>query len=283
MYTRYMNRLSIEQQTQVIAALVEGLSVRSTVRLTGVAKKTVLKLLVDVGRACLEYQDLHLRNLPCKSIEADEIWSYVHAKEGHLPEKLKGKFGFGDVWTFTAICQDTKLVPCWTVGLRNSYTAHTFIQEIARRMKDRIQLTTDGHAMYVDAVEHTFGANVDYSQLIKLYDSTQAVDVKYSPSRCVGTKKEWRQGKPDYNRVSTSYVERQNLTMRMSMRRFTRLTNGFSKKVDNLRYAVALHFMYYNFCRIHQSIRSTPAIKAGVTHRIWDIRDIAMLLNQDSK
>ena len=273
-----MNRLSVDKQKQIIAALIEENSIRATCRMTDTAKGTVLKLLADVGKVCAEYQDKVFRNLTCKRIQCDEIWSFCYAKEKNVPEDKKDKFGYGDIYTWTAICADTKLVLCWFIGRRDYLSVRLFIQNLAKRLVGRVQLTTDGHRAYLQAVEDAFGKDIDYSQLIKLYGSDRDSEVKYSPAQCNGAIKEKIQGNPDPKHVSTSYVERQNLTMRMSMRRFTRLTNAFSKKVDNLSHAVALHFMYYNFCRIHQSLRVTPAMEAGVTDRLWDIENIIALL-----
>jgi len=273
-----MNRLTKDKQKQIIASLIEGNSIRATCRMTDTAKGTVLKLLADVGKACTEYQDKALRNLSCKRIQCDEIWSFCYAKEKNVPEDKQGQFGYGDIYTWTAICADSKLVPCWFIGRRDYLSARLFIQNLAKRLAGRVQLTTDGHRAYLQAVEDAFGKDIDYSQLIKLYGSDRDSEVKYSPAQCNGAIKEKIQGNPDPKHVSTSYVERQNLTMRMSMRRFTRLTNAFSKKVDNLSHAVALHFMYYNFCRIHQTLRVTPAMEAGVTDRLWEIEDILSLM-----
>jgi len=275
-----MNKLKKDKQIQVISALVEGNSVRATCRMTGVAKNTVIKLLADLGKACAEYQDKVFKNLPCKHIQCDEIWSFCYAKEKNVPEDKKGKFGYGDVWTFTAICADTKLVPSWFIGNRDLESATFFLKDLSGRLANRIQLTTDGHKMYLDAVESAFGSDVDFSQLIKIYGQTSEGQKRYSPPACIGTIRQKINGKPDEKKVSTSYVERQNLTMRMNMRRFTRLTNAFSKKVENLACAVALHFMYYNFCRIHQTLRVTPAMEASVTGRVWDINEILDLIKK---
>jgi IS1 family transposase len=248
--------------------------------MTGVAKGTVLKLLVALGEACQEYQDKTLVNLTCSKIQCDEIWAFVHAKEKNVPETKKGEFGYGDVWTFTAIDAETKLVPSWFIGNRDTECATIFMKDLASRLKNRVQLTTDGHKMYFEAVEDAFGCEIDYSQLVKIYGKSQDKDseIRYSPAQCIGAEKHKVNGNPKEKDVSTSYVERQNLTMRMNMRRYTRLTNGFSKKLHNLECAVALHFMYYNFCRIHQTLRMTPAMKAGVTLKLWDIQDIVNLL-----
>lgn len=273
-----MNRLSGDKQKQIIAALIEGNSIRATCRMTDTAKGTVLKLLADVGKVCKEYQDKVFRDLTCKRIQCDEIWSFCYAKEKNVPEKLQGQFGFGDIWTFTAICAESKLVPSWHIGKRDLPNATIFMKDLASKLKNRIQLTTDGHRMYFDSVEDAFGSDIDYSQLVKIYGPSEETEKRYSPAKCIGTEKIRLKGNPDDKNVSTSYVERQNLTMRMSMRRFTRLTNAFSKKVENLGYAVALHFMYYNFCRIHQTLRVTPAMEAGVADRLWEIEDILNFL-----
>lgn len=268
------------KQIQVIAALVEGNSIRSTVRMTGVAKNTIVKLLVDVGKACAEYQDKAFHNLNLKKIQCDEIWSFCYAKEKNVPEDKKGQFGYGDVWTWTAIDADTKLIPSWLVSDRSACAATEFIKDLAGRLSNRVQLTTDGHKAYLNAVEDAFGSEIDYAMLVKMYGkSPEGSEVRYSPAQCTGALKVPVTGKPDRKQISTSYVERQNLTMRMSMRRFTRLTNGFSKKVENHVHALSLYFMYYNFCRIHQTLRITPAMKAGVTDHIWDIKDIISLLD----
>jgi IS1 family transposase len=276
-----MNRLKPERQKAVIAALVEGNSIRATVRITGVAKNTVVKLLADVGKACEEYQDRVLRNLPCKRVQADEIWAFCYAKEKNVPADKRGQFGYGDVWTFTALCADTKLVPSWYIGRRDAEDATTFMKDLASRLASRVQLTTDGHNMYLQAVEDAFGSEIDFSQLVKIYGTSPEAEKRYSPPQCLGAKKMKVSGNPKRKDVSTSYVERQNLTMRMNMRRFTRLTNAFSKKVENLACAVALHFMYYNFCRIHRALRVTPAMAAGVTDHAWEIEEIVALLPKE--
>lgn len=268
-----MNRLSREKQSQVVAALVEGNSINATVRMTGVAKHTILKLVADLGSACAEYQNAAFQNLKCKRIQCDEIWQFCYAKEKNVPADKKGKFGYGDVWTWVAIDADTKLVPAFMLGNRDARSARMFIEDLAGRLSHRIQLTTDGLRAYLDAVEGAFGAEIDYAQLIKIYGATQE-ETRYSPAECIGQESKVIQGKPDIKHVSTSFVERQNLTMRMSMRRFTRLTNGFSKKIENHAYAVAIHYMHYNFCRIHKSLRVTPAMEAGLTGHAWTIEEM---------
>ncbi|MBX9655251.1 IS1 family transposase [bacterium] len=274
-----MNRLSLEKRCQVVKCLVEGNSIRATVRMTGIAKATVSKLLVDLGTACAAYHDEHVRNLTSARIQCDEIWAFVYAKEKNVPASKKGEFGYGDVWTWTALDADSKFMVSWMVGWRDSGTAREFMLDVASRLSKRVQLTTDGHRAYLDAVEDAFGGEIDYSMLIKLYGEARDGQARYSPAVCTGCKKSKVTGRPDPEHVSTSYVERQNLTMRMSMRRFTRLTNGFSKKVENLEHAIAIHFMHYNFVRIHQTLRITPAMKAGVADHKWDIEELVSLMS----
>jgi IS1 family transposase len=278
-----MNKLSTEKQAQIIHSLVEGNSIRATCRMTGAAKGTVLKLLAEVGAACDEYQNKTLVNLTCKRIQADEIWSFVYAKEKNVPEELQGTLGIGDVYTWTAIEAETKLAVSWLVGKRDGETAKVFMQDVASRLKNRVQLTTDGLKAYLEAVEDAFGSEIDFAQLVKIYGSTSATlsnEARYSPPKFTEAKKIPVTGSPDRKHISTSYVERQNLTMRMSMRRFTRLTNAFSKKIENLEHAVALHFMYYNFCRVHQTLRVTPAMEAKVTDHVWTILEVLELLDK---
>jgi IS1 family transposase len=278
-----MNTLNIERQTAVIAALVEGNSVRSTVRMTGVAKDTVLKLLARIGQVCAEYQDKTLRNLTCKRIQCDEIWQFCYAKEKNVPEELRGKFGYGDVWTWVAIDADTKLIASFTLGTRGAQTAKRFMDDLASRLANRVQLTTDGHRVYLQAVEDAFGSNIDYAMLVKLYGTNSEPETRYSPAQCIGAMASTVTGRPDARHISTSYVERQNLTMRMSMRRFTRLTNGFSKKIENHQHALALYFMYYNFCRVHQTLRVTPAMEAGISDHVWNLSELVGLLRIDAE
>jgi IS1 family transposase len=272
-----MNRLTKDERISVVKCLVEGNSIRATVRMTGIAKNTVTKLLVELGAACEAYQVEHLVNLPCKRIQVDEIWSFVGCK---AKAAKAGAHGVGDVWTWTALDADTKLIASWVVGDRSAETAYRFISDLAGRLANRVQLTSDGHKVYVEAVEKSFGSDIDYAMLVKQYGDSRdaATEVRYSPAVCTGAKKEIIVGQPAVAHISTSYVERQNLTMRMSMRRFTRLTNAFSKKVENHAAAVALHFMHYNFARIHQTLRVTPAMAAGVTDHVWEIGEIVDLL-----
>jgi IS1 family transposase len=278
-----MNKLNLNRQAEIIKVLCEGNSIRSTARITGVAINTVVKLLRDVGAACLEYQDKTMRNLPCKNIQCDEIWSFCYSKQKNVPEDKQGQFGYGDVWTWTAIDAETKLVASWLVGLRDADYAIAFMNDLKSRLAGRVQLTTDGHKVYLVAVENAFGANVDYAMLVKLYRQDTEPDKRYSPANCIAAEKHTVRGNPDVSQVSTSYIERQNLTMRMSMRRFTRLTNAFSKKLENHEYALALYFMHYNFARIHKSLSNpyptTPAMAAGVSDHVWTIKDIVSLID----
>jgi IS1 family transposase len=275
-----MNSLDNKKRVQVISALVEGNLIRATVRMTGVAKNTIVKLLEDIGMACAEYQDGAFQNLNVKRVQCDEIWSFVGAKAKNATEEQKEALNWGDVWTWVAMAADTKLVPCWLVGPRSTEAAQVFISDLASRLATKVQLTTDGHHPYLEAVEDAFGGNIDYAMLVKIYGVSHGRkdETRYSPAECKGTKTKVITGAPNPVHVSTSYIERQNLTMRMSMRRFTRLTNGFSKKIENHAYAIALHYMYYNFVRIHRSLRCTPAMAAGVTSRLWEIEDIVALL-----
>jgi IS1 family transposase len=274
-----MNKLSTDGRTRIVSALVEGNSIRSIARMTGVSRNTIDKLLCDLGRACSDYQDKVFVNLKSKRFQCDEIWSFVYAKEKNCPAEHKAK-GAGDVWTWVALDPDTKLVPCWFIGHRDAGCAYHFMHDLKARLANRVQLTTDGHRAYLTAVEDAFGAEIDYAMLQKIYGTTnESPETRYSPAVCMGARKAVISGHPDHNHVSTSYVERQNLTMRMSMRRFTRLTNGFSKKLENHEHAVAIHYMFYNFCRIHQSLRVTPAMEAGVSDHVWSIDEVIMLLD----
>lgn len=275
-----MNKLSTAKRVQIVSALVEGNSVNATSRIVGVSNNTVLKLLADLGNAGAIYQDKVFRNLKLKRIECDEIWSFVHAKERHLTPELKGVFGYGDVYTWVAIDAKTKLVPCWNVGRRDAESGIAFVKDLSERLAHRVQLSTDGFKVYLTAVEEAFGADIDYGMVVKIYGHTEDDDAKrYSPATCIGCEKESISGNPNMALVSTSYIERQNLTMRMGMRRFTRLTNGFSKKIENHMHAVAIHYMYYNFVRIHKTLRCTPAMEADVTKTLWSIEDIVKLLD----
>ena len=275
-----MNRLNTENRSKILAALVEGTSLRAVARMTGVARNTIMRFLVEAGAACAVYQDNALRNLTCKQIQCDEIWSFVGAKDKNIPVDKQGQFGIGSVWTWTALDADTKLICSWMVGTRDALAAYDFMQDLAGRLANRVQLTTDGHAAYLSAVEYAFGSEIDYAMLVKIYGESADSEKRYSPAECIGTQRKEITGKPDPKHISTSYVERQNLTMRMHMRRFTRLTNAFSKKLENHVAAISLHFMYYNFVRIHQSLRVTPAMAAGVSEKVWEIADIVRLVEE---
>lgn len=278
-----MNRLSTEKRAQIIGMMVEGVSIRSISRLTGASKNTIVKLLADAGQACLDYQDKTFHNLSCKRLQLDEIWSFVGMKEKNVPGHLKGNGAVGDVWTWTAIDADTKLIPSWMVGDRSGDTASAFVCDLAKRLAGRVQLTTDGLKAYVEAVEKGFGKDVDYATLVKLYGHTTEGQKRYSPAHIVGIERVCCTGKPDPKHISTSYVERSNLSIRMGLRRFTRLTNAFSKKIENHVYALSIYFMYYNFCRIHQTIRVTPAMAAGVSDHVWELEELIGLLNDTAR
>jgi IS1 family transposase len=272
-----MNRLSIEKRAAILGMLVEGNSLRATSRLADVSINTVTKLLVDLGAACSAHHDEHVRNLRLRYIQCDEIWAFCYAKDKNVPEDKRGIFGYGDVWTWVAIDAETKLVPSFMIGTRGAQTAKAFMDDLASRLANRVQLTTDGHRVYLQAIEDAFGDDVDYAMLVKLYGNDGESEKRYSPAECIGCREIGITGHPDPKHISTSFVERQNLTMRMNMRRFTRLTNAFSKKVENHVAMVAIHFMHYNFARIHKSLRVTPAMAAGITDHVWSLEEIALL------
>jgi IS1 family transposase len=274
-----MKRLEKTDRARILHLLCEGMSVRAVTRTTGVSKTTVTKLVVDAGKAAAWYQDRVFRNLTCKRIQVDEIWNFVYAKAKNVPTAKAAPEGAGDVWTWTAIDADTKLMPSWFVGGRDSDSGIIFMDDLASRLANRVQLTSDGHKAYLEAVEGAFGGDIDYAQLVKLYGPTsEAAKGRYSPAECIGARKTPIEGKPDPKHISTSFSERSNLTIRMHTRRFTRLTNAFSKKVENHAHAVALHMMYYNFVKLHATLRTTPAMAAGVTSRLWEIGDIVGVL-----
>jgi IS1 family transposase len=272
-----MNKLSTAERVRVVASLVEGNSIRATVRMTGVSKNTISKLLSELGEACSKYQDVNIRGIRSKRVQCDEIWSFVGSKEKNTTPQKKEQ-GCGDCWTWTALDADSKLILSFRLGDRTLNTAYDFMQDLAGRLANRIQLTTDGHRVYLEAVDAAFSEGIDYAMLIKVYRSTPAGDTRYSPAVCIGCETKHISGDADPKHVSTSYVERQNLTMRMSMRRFTRLTNGFSKKLENHAAMVSLYFMYYNFGRVHQTLRVTPAMEAGIANHVWSIEEIVSLL-----
>lgn len=276
-----MNRLDTGRRAQVIKCLAEGMSLRATSRVTGVARMTVEKLLRDVAVACHEYHDAHVRNLSSKRIQADEIWSFCYAKVRTVrkdPSILERNADAGDVWTWTAIDADSKLMVSYLVGARTAENAYGLLADVKSRISNRIQLTTDQLTVYMRSADRAFGIDVDYAMLHKIY-TTNAEGGRYSPPECIGCRKVVMTGDPDPKHISTSYVERSNLTMRMQIRRFTRLTNAFSKKLEMHFAAVALHFFYYNFVQIHGSLRTTPAMAAGITTKLWDTSDIVNLLN----
>lgn len=283
-----MNRLSTERRVQILAALTEGASVSAAARQSGASKVTVLKLLAEIGEACLTYQRGAMVNLPCKVIEVDEIWSFVGSKDRNTPKEQRRSLQRGDVWTWTAIDADTKLVPCWHVGLRDADAATLFLQDLRGRVSGRVQLTSDGHQAYLAAVETAFGWNgVDYAMLVKMFGPSPEGERRYSPSVVVSAEKEPIMGNPDPDRISTAYAERANLTMRMSMRRFTRLTNAFSKKLSNHVHALSLYFMHYNYCRPHKTltkaaggIHTTPAMATGLTDHVWKLQEVVALLGE---
>ena len=275
-----MNKLDRKRQIQILNALVEGTSLRAASRMADVSINTVTKLLVDVGSVCREYQDETFRNLTCKRLQCDEILSFVYAKDKNVPKKKRGKFDYGDVWTWAALDAETKLIPCWYVGTRDAGAAYHFMKDLAGRLTNRVQLTTDGHSAYLNAVEGVFGSEIDYAMLQKIYGSAPEGEKRYSPAQCMGAKRAVINGKPDYDHISTSYAERSNLSMRMGMRRFTRLTNGFSKKMENHAHALALYFMHYNFVRVHKTLRVTPAMAAGVSDKLWTLENVLDLIEK---
>ena len=275
-----MNKLTNEQRAQIIALLCEGNSMRAVTRLTGVSINTVTKLLVDLGQACSAYQDKTFVSLTCKRIQCDEIWAFCYAKAKNVSDAKAAPEGAGDVWTWTAIDADTKLIPCWYVGTRDAGAAYHFIYDLKHRLANRVQLTTDGHGAYLSAVSDAFGDKIDYAQLQKIYGKTpEGAQVRYSPAQCMGARKAVIKGAPSAEHVSTSYVERQNLNIRMGNRRYTRLTNAFSKKVENHEHSFAITMMFHNFCRIHKTLRVTPAMEAGLTDHVWEITEVVALLD----
>lgn len=276
-----MNKLSTAKRVQIVKALVEGNSLRSVTRMVGCSINTVTKLLVDLGTACETFHDAHVRNVPAERVQADEIWSFCYARQANVPEEYKGVFGFGDLWTWVGQCADSKLVLSWHVGRRDAETAHPFMQDLASRIssKVRVQITTDGLHAYLEAIDTAFNSDIDYARLIKVYGSDPAAAKRYAPPVCIETKVQVVSGNPAVEHISTSYIERQNLQMRMSMRRFTRLTNGHSKKVENHEHALALHYVHYNFARVQKGIGGTPAMAAGLATRPWSVEDIIGLLD----
>jgi IS1 family transposase len=274
-----MNKLDREARARILHLLCEGSSIRAITRLTGASKNTVVKLVVDAGHACTEYQDRVLRNLTCQRVQVDEIWNFIFCKNDNVKIAKAPPPEAGDVWTWTAIDADTKLLVSWLVADRTTDSALTFMDDLRTRIVNRVQLTSDGHRPYLTAVDTVFGDDVDYAMLVKLYGAEPGGEKRYSPAKCIGARRQAIMGDPDPNHISTSYVERQNLTMRMHMRRFTRLTNAFSKKIENHACAVALHSMYYNFVRLHQTLKVSPAMAAGVTDRLWEMVDVVDMID----
>jgi IS1 family transposase len=272
-----MNKLSTEKRTAVVAHLVEGLSIRGTARLTGVSKPTILKLIADLGEACAHFHYETVRDVKVRRVEVDELWSFCYAKKKNVPSEKRGVFGFGDIWCWTAIT-DSKLILSWLVGTRDAGCAHEFMQDVAARLANRVQLTSDGYKPYLEAVEGAFGSAVDYAVLQKIYGADPQEEKRYSPAVCIGASAKPITGNPDLAKISTSHIERSNLTLRMSLRRYTRLTNGHSKKIENHCHALAIFFVYYNYVRIHQTLRVTPAMEAGLATRVWNIGDMLGLI-----
>ncbi len=273
-----MNKLPSETRAQILHLLCEGQSIRAVTRITGASKNTVTKLLIAAGGACMAYHDANVRNVEAKRVQVDEIWTFTYAKQANAPFAKAAPDGAGDTWTWTALDADSKLIVAYFVGGRDGECATWFMDDLRSRLANRVQLTSDGHRAYLEAVEGAFGGDIDYAMLVKMYGTAPEGERRYSPAVSTGARRTRIEGDPDPKHVSTSYVERNNLTMRMHMRRFTRLTNAFSKKVENHAYAVALHMMYYNFVRIHSKLRMTPAMAAGVSGRLWEIGDIVKLV-----
>lgn len=276
---RSMNKLPMPKRVQILTLLCEGMSLRAISRAADVSINTVTKLLVDAGKACADFHEENVRGVKARRIQCDEIWSFTYAKQKNVAKAKAAPDEAGDTWTWTALDADSKLIVSWLVGGRDAEYANAFIQDVADRLANRVQLTTDGHKAYLDAVEDAFGIDVDYAQLVKLYGESPEAQKRYSPADCIGCRKQVVTGRPSKDHISTSYVERQNLTMRMQMRRFTRLTNAFSKKVENHTHMVALYTVWYNFVRIHKTLRITPAMAAGLTDRLWSMEDVAALIN----
>ena len=276
-----MNKLAVSDRVAILKAITEGCSLRAVSRMVSVSLNTVTKLLVDAGRACAEYQHRAMRNLKCKRLQLDEIWGFVYAKDKNVPAERTGEVGCGSIWTWIAIDADTKLIPCWTVGLRDGDYARQFVMDLSGRLANRVQITSDGLKVYLDAIDKGFGGDVDFAQLVKIYGSVEnpTGEHKYSPPECIECQRHPIIGNPDREHISTSFVERQNLQVRMRNRRFTRLTNAFSKKLDNLEHSVALHFFVYNFITRHGTLRMPPALKAHVTDHVWTFEELVAMID----
>jgi IS1 family transposase len=275
-----MNKLPHAKRAEILGMMAEGMSIRAIVRLTGISKNTVVKLLEDAGQPFTEYQDRTLRGLICKRLQVDATWSFVHCKQRNVAAAKAAPEQDGDIWTWVAIDVDTKLVPSWRVGSRDGEVARIFIADLASRLASRVQLTSDGHKAYLEAVEAAFGDDIDYAQLVKIYGAAPEPAGHYSPAACVGAEKHGVTGRPDPKHISTSFAERANLSMRVGTRRLMRLTNAFSKKPANYAHAMAIYFMHYNFVRIHQTLRCTPAMAAGVTTKLWELSDLVTVLEE---
>jgi IS1 family transposase len=280
-----MNRLDSKTRAAVISALVEGCSIRSTVRMTGVSKKCVMRLLVEAGAVASKYQDQAFRNLTCRRIQVDELWAFIGAKQKNVTPEIAAKNpNAGDIWLWVAIDADSKIVPCWMLGNRDAGTASQFLYDLRQRLTNRVQLTSDGHKAYLEGVDYAFsGMNVDYAMLVKLYGESPEAEKRYSPAQCIGCKSTVVVGDPDPKHISTSFAERQNLSVRMGNRRYTRVTNAFSRKLENHAAAVALYYFAYNFVKIHRTLRVTPAMAAGVTDRLWEVSDLVVLLEAEER
>ena len=273
--------MPLKTRAMILKMLCEGQSMRATARLADVSFNTVAKLLIDAGKVCADLHDEHVQSVTASKVQCDEIWSFTYAKQKNVARAKAAPQGAGDTWTWTALDADTKLIVSYLVGGRDAEYANAFMDDVASRLANRVQMTTDGHKVYLEAVESAFGVDVDYAQLIKMYgNALETFKGRYSLADCTGIVKRPITGQPKNKDISTSFVERQNLTMRMHMRRFTRLTNGFSKKVENHMHMVALYTMFYNFCRIHKTLRVTPAMEAGLTDRVWEIEDILAIIDE---
>ena len=273
-----MKQLTRDQRCAIVRCLVDGVSIRATTRITGFAKGTIQKLTRDLGEAVLDFQDKAMRGIKSSRVQCDEVWCFCYCKEKNLPDSMKDRDDVGSMWTWTAMDADTKLVFSWRIGTRDATTGHEFMQDVESRLANRVQLTADGHSVYLTAVEKAFGEAIDFAQLVKLYGAEKEAATRYSPGKCLGAKKKPVIGNPDPDHVSTSYAERQNLNIRMQNRRYTRLTNAFSKKAEMLAYSVAITFMYHNFARVHQTLRATPAMAAGIANKKWNIEDMVDLI-----
>jgi IS1 family transposase len=272
-----MNQLNPHERAKIISCLVEGCSMLSAGRLTGFSRKGVCRTMTEVAKTCAAYHDKNMRNLTCKVIQVDEVWSFTYCKNGNITEAMKGMDGIGDTWTWLAIDADTKLIPSWFVGDRSLASATRFLYDLQGRLANRVQLTSDGYRPYVEAVEAAFGSEIDYAMLIKLFGKQHGFEGRYSPPKCTGVRRRSIKGTPNGAHISTSFAERQNLTLRMQNRRFTRLTNAFSKKLENHKHMMAVYVMHYNFCRIHQTLRVTPAMEAGISDHVWSVEEITAL------